>query len=101
MRGNYYGTLSDDFTTITLEDENAYQGHGGFGPMGIQMDGPVVLTVEGNTLKVASCYSGYVVNYVATNPNMAGGEPEEPEQPEDQSGIDQLKEGNDWSDMWN
>ena len=79
MRGNYYGTLSDDFTTITLEDENAYQGHGGFGPMGIQMDGPVVLTVEGNTLKVASCYSGYVVNYVATNPNMAGGEdPEEP-----------------------
>ena len=80
MRGNYYGTLSDDFTTITLEDENAYQGHGGFGPMGIQMDGPVVLTVEGNTLKVASCYSGYVVNYVATNPNMAGGEPE-PEEP--------------------
>ena len=79
MRGNYYGTLSDDFTTITLEDENAYQGHGGFGPMGIQQDGPVVLTVEGNTLKVASCYSGYVVNYVATNPNMAGGEEPEPE----------------------
>ena len=78
MRGNYYGTLSDDFTTITLEDENAYQGHGGFGPMGIQSDGPVVLTVEGNTLKVASCYSGYVENYVATNPNMAGGEEPEP-----------------------
>ena len=78
MRGNYYGTLSDDFTTITLEDENAYQGHGGFGPMGIQSDGPVVLTVEGNTLKVASCYSGYVENYVATNPNMAGGEESEP-----------------------
>ena len=78
MRGNYYGTLSDDFTTITLEDENAYQGHGGFGPMGIQSDAPVVLTVEGNTLKVASCYSGYVENYVATNPNMAGGEEPEP-----------------------
>ena len=77
IRGNYLGTLSEDGSTITLEDENAYQSHGGFGPMA--MHGPVVLTVEGNTLKVASCYSGYVVNYVATNPNMAGGEEPEPE----------------------
>ena len=69
---NYYGTLSEDGTTITLED--AASPHGYFGPMGIQSDGPVVLTVEGNTLKVASCYSGQVSNYVATNPNMAGGE---------------------------
>jgi hypothetical protein len=37
-----------------------------------------VLTVEGNTLKVASAYSGQVSNYVATNPNMAGGEEPEP-----------------------
>ena len=99
---NYYGTLSEDGTTITLEDANPNSPHGYFGPLAYQSDSPVVLTVEGNTLKVASAYSGQVSNYVATNPDMevGGGEPE-PEEPKDQSGIDQLKEGNDWSDMWN
>ena len=100
---NYYGTLSEDGTTITLEDANPNSPHGYFGPLAYQSDSPVVLTVEGNTLKVASAYSGQVSNYVATNPNMdlGGGEEPEPEEPKDQSGIDQLKEGNDWSDMWN
>ena len=90
---SYYGTLSEDGTTVTLEDAAT---HNGYGPL--QYHGAAVLTVEGNTLKAASLYSNYVQNYVLTNPNMAGGEPEEPK---DQSGIDQLKEGNDWSDMWN
>jgi hypothetical protein len=31
---------------------------------------------------------------------VGGGEEPEPE-PEPGNGIDQLKEGNDWSDMWN
>jgi hypothetical protein len=61
---NYYGTLSADGTTITLEDENAKAGHGYFGPM--SNAGAIVLTVEGNTLKVASAYNGAVANYVAT-----------------------------------
>ena len=75
--GNYYGTLSEDGTTITLEDENPSSGHKGFGPLQYQQNPVLELTVEGNTLKVASCYSGYVVNYVATNPNMsADDEPE-------------------------
>ena len=77
---NYYGTLSEDGTTITLEDANPNSPHGYFGPMAYQSDSPVVLTVEGNTLKVASAYSGNVSNYVATNPNMdlGGGEEEDP-----------------------
>lgn len=68
--GNFYGTLSEDGTTITLEDANPNSGHGGFGPLQYQSSPVLELTVEGNTLKVASCYSGYVVNYVATNPDM-------------------------------
>ena len=63
--GNYYGTLSADGKTITLEDENASLGHGYFGPMSYA-GGPIVLTVDGNTLKVASAYNGNVANYVAT-----------------------------------
>jgi hypothetical protein len=77
---NYYGTLSEDGTTITLEDANPNSPHGYFGPLAYQSDSPIVLTVEGNTLKVASAYSGQVSNYVATNPNMdlGGGEEEDP-----------------------
>ena len=75
---NYYGTLSEDGTTITLEDANPNSPHGYFGPMAYQSDSPVVLTVEGNTLKVASAYSGQVSNYVATNPNMNLGGDEDP-----------------------
>ena len=61
--GKYYGTLSDDGKTISLEDAEK-NGHPYFGPM-IYV-GPVTLTVEGNTLKVASAYSNAVANYVAT-----------------------------------
>ena len=77
---NYYGTLSEDGTTITLEDANPNSPHGYFGPLAYQSDSPIVLTVEGNTLKVASAYSGQVSNYVATNPdmNLGGGEEEDP-----------------------
>ena len=64
-KANYYGTLSEDGTTITLEDVNPSSGHGYFGPMSYA-GGAIVLTVEGNTLKVASAYSGNVANYVAT-----------------------------------
>jgi len=70
MSGNYYGTLSEDGTTITLEDANPSSGHTGFGPLQYQPSPVLELTVEGNTLKVASCYGGNIVNYVATNPNM-------------------------------
>lgn len=70
MSGNYYGTLSEDGTTITLEDANPSSGHQGFGPLQYQQNPVLELTVEGNTLKVASCYGGNIVNYVATNPNM-------------------------------
>lgn len=63
---NYYGTLSDDGTTITLDDANQNSPHGYFGPLANQSDSPIVLTVEGNTLKVASAYGGNVKNYVAT-----------------------------------
>ena len=72
---SYYGTLSEDGTTVTLEDAAT---HNGYGPL--QYHGAAVLTVEGNTLKAASLYSNYVQNYVLTNPNMAGGE--ESEEPE-------------------
>ena len=71
---SYYGTLSEDGTTVTLEDAAT---HNGYGPL--QYHGAAVLTVEGNTLKAASLYSNYVQNYVLTNPNMAGGEEPEPE----------------------
>ena len=70
---SYYGTLSEDGTTVTLEEAAT---HNGFGPL--QYHGAAVLTVEGNTLKAASLYSNYVQNYVLTNPNMAGGEEPEP-----------------------
>ena len=60
--GNYYGTLSEDGKTIALTD--AGSPHGMFGP-----SSSLVLTVEGNTLKVSAPFNG-VSNYVATNPNM-------------------------------
>ena len=71
---SYYGTLSEDGTTVTLEEAAT---HNGFGPL--QYHGAAVLTVDGNSLKAASLYSGYVQNYVITNPNMeVGGEEPEP-----------------------
>ena len=62
---NYYGTLSDDGTTVTLVDANGQ--HNMFGPL----SSPLVMTVEGNTLKAAAPFSG-VSDYVLTNPNMGG-----------------------------
>lgn len=68
--GTYYGTLSEDGKTITLEDVST---HMFFGPAtGLQ------LTVEGNTISFTEAFYGYVTNYVAINPNMdlGGEEPE-------------------------
>ena len=68
--GTYYGTLSEDGKTITLEDVST---HMFFGPAtGLQ------LTVEGNTISFTEAFYGYVTNYVAINPNMdlGGDEPE-------------------------
>ena len=62
---NYYGTLSADGTTVTLEDENPEAGHSFYGPMSYA-GGAIVLNVEGNTLTVASAYGDNVANYVAT-----------------------------------
>ena len=92
-KGNFYGVLSADGTTITLEDENIYVGHSGFGPAAYQADSPIVLTVEGNTIKVASAFSGYVANYVAVNPDMqvGGEEPEQPAEPEGPAWPDATK----------
>ena len=61
--GKYYGTLSADGTTISLEDAEEY-GHPEYGPL--SYNGPVDLVVEGNTLKVSSAFNGAVANYVAT-----------------------------------
>lgn len=61
--GKFYGTLSEDGKTISLEDAEQY-GHPYFGPLSYA--GPITLTVEGNTLKVASAYNNAVANYVAT-----------------------------------
>ena len=64
--GSYYGTLSSDGKTITLDDVDPNgMGHGQFGPLSYA-GGPIVLTVDGNTLKVDSAYNGNVANYVAT-----------------------------------
>ena len=92
-KGNFYGVLSADGTTITLEDENAYVGHSGFGPAAVQPDSPIVLTVEGNTIKVASAFNGSVANYVAVNPDMqvGGEEPEQPAEPEGPAWPDATK----------
>ena len=98
---NYYGTLSEDGTTITLEDANSNSPHGYFGPLAYQSDSPIVLTVEGNTLKVASAYSGQVSNYVATNPDMNIGGGEEPEAPAGWDGAKVYSVSGDisWQDM--
>ena len=70
--GSYYGTLSADGKTISLEQRTAHTCYPG-------LDAPIVLTVEGNTLSVSSAYWGYVTDYVAVNPNMdLGGDEEEP-----------------------
>lgn len=62
---NYYGTLSGDGKTITLED--AGSPHGNFGPINYSAEGSIVLTVNvDGSLSVASAYSGNVKDYVAT-----------------------------------
>ena len=73
---SYYGTLSEDGTTITLTDAGAY--HGVYGPLQYHNPAYIELKVEGNTLKADEAYSGYALNYVAVNPNMdlGGDEPE-------------------------
>lgn len=88
-RSNYYGTPSADGTTITLEDADSNSPHGYFGPMAYA-GGPIVLTVDGNTLTVASAYNGAVANYVATKQGAVEPEPEpEPEVPAiDFAGLD-------------
>ena len=76
-RSNYYGTPSADGTTITLEDADSNSPHGYFGPMAYA-GGPIVLTVDGNSLTVASAYNGAVANYVATKQGAVEPEPEAP-----------------------
>lgn len=85
-RSNYYGTLSADGTTITLEDADSNSPHGHFGPMAYA-GGPIVLTVDGNSLTVASAYNGAVANYVATKQGAVEPEPEVPADPWEASGV--------------
>ena len=66
--GEYYGTLSADGKTITLEDFSQ-GGHGLWGPMAYNTPNPIVLNVVDNKLTIASAYSGCVVDYVATKKN--------------------------------
>ena len=87
-RSNYYGTPSADGTTITLEDADSNSPHGYFGPMAYA-GGPIVLTVDGNSLTVASAYNGAVANYVATKQGAVEPEPEVPADPAiDFAGLD-------------
>ena len=65
--GSYYGTLSADGKTITLEDVNPSSGHGTFGPLSYQPETTIVLTVGTGTLTCASTYSGNIVNYQLFN----------------------------------
>ena len=69
---NCHGTLSEDGTTITIEDGT----HMFFGPTS-----GIVLNVEGNTITCNSAFWGYLTDYVAVNPNMDLGGGDEPEQP--------------------
>lgn len=63
---SYYGTLSSDGKTITLEDATE-GGHPSYGPMEYSTPNSIVLTVgENNVLSVASVYNGQVTDYTAT-----------------------------------
>ena len=73
---SYYGTLSEDGKTVTLED--ATDGHMLLAPIQYNDPAEVVLTLEGNSLVVAEAFTGYIVDYVLTNPDMGTEEPEEP-----------------------
>lgn len=79
-RSNYYGTPSADGTTVTLEDADLNSPHGNFGPLAYS-GGPIVLSVDGNKLTVASAYNGQVANYVATKQGAVEPEPEVPADP--------------------
>ena len=66
MSGSYYGTLSADGKTITLEDANPSSGHSGFGPMENSSTNPIVLNVSDGKLTASTAPYGYLNNYVAT-----------------------------------
>ena len=87
--GSYYGTLSADGTTITLEDA-ASMGHGSFGPMSYSATNPIVLNVTEGKLTASAAPFGYLNNYVATKQGAVEPEPEpEPEVPAiDFAGLD-------------
>ena len=63
--GSYYGTLSDDGTTITLEDATS-SGHGMFMQLSYHNPASIVLNVVDGTLQVSSAYTGSVMNYTAS-----------------------------------
>lgn len=65
--GSYYGTLSEDGKTITLEDVNTSMGHGAFGPLQYQSSTTIELTVGNGTLTCTSAYSSYLTNYQLSN----------------------------------
>ena len=65
MSGSYYGSLSADGKTITLEDVSS--GHQAFGPLSYQPETTIVLTVGTGTLTCASTYGGYITNYTLSN----------------------------------
>lgn len=65
--GSYYGTLSADGKTITLEDVNPSSGHSTFGPLSYQLETTIVLTVGTGTLTCASTYGGNITNYTLSN----------------------------------
>lgn len=66
MSGSYYGTLSADGKTITLEDANPSSGHSAFGPMAYSSTNPIVLNVSDGTLTASTAPYGNINNYVAT-----------------------------------
>lgn len=66
MSGSYYGTLSADGKTITLEDANPSSGHLGFGPMEYSSTNPIFLNVSDGKLTASTAPYGYLNNYVAT-----------------------------------
>ena len=66
LSGSYYGTLSADGKTITLEDANPSSPHSGFGPMEYSSTNPIVLNVSDGKLTASTALYGYLSNYVAT-----------------------------------
>ena len=84
--GSYYGTLSADGTTITLEDATS-MGHGAFGPMSYSATNPIVLNVTEGKLTASAAPFGYLNNYVATKQGAVEPEPEVPADPWEASGV--------------